>query len=44
MDDERGFYLLSKLVLNSSYGKFGQNPDSFYDWHKKTIDVATMQP
>lgn len=24
--------LFSKLLLNSSYGKFGQNPDNFYDW------------
>lgn len=25
--------IFSKLLLNSAYGKFGSNPDEFFDWH-----------
>lgn len=25
--------LFAKLLLNSAYGKTGQNPENFYDWH-----------
>lgn len=28
--------LFYKLILNSSYGKFGQNPDNFKDWYVRT--------
>jgi len=31
-DGDKTKELFSKLLLNSSYGKFGQNPANFYDW------------
>lgn len=28
----RTYYIFYKLILNSAYGKFAQNPDNFADW------------
>lgn len=33
--------ILYKYVLNSSYGKFGQNPENYFDWQITTIDAET---
>lgn len=30
--NDKAWRLFVKLCMNSSYGKFGQNPDHFYDW------------
>jgi len=31
-DGDKAKELFNKLLANSSYGKFGQNPENFYDW------------
>jgi len=32
--------IFAKLLLNSAYGKFGQNPDHYKDWIFKTEDLS----
>jgi len=34
--------LFSKLILNSSYGKFGQNPENFYDYELIYMDEMPL--
>lgn len=34
--------LFSKLILNSSYGKFGQNPENFYDYKLIYMDEMPL--
>lgn len=36
--------LFAKLILNSSYGKFGQNPDNFYDYKIRRAGEELPQP
>jgi hypothetical protein len=35
--------LFAKLILNSSYGKFGANPENYYDWRFELEDAPFPQ-
>jgi hypothetical protein len=39
---DKTYDLLWKLVLNSAYGKFGQNPENYYEWHLDRGDNSPM--
>lgn len=37
-DKDKPSEIFAKLLLNSAYGKFGQNPDNYYDYVLRYID------
>jgi len=42
--DDKARVLFYKLILNSAYGKFAQNPDNFFDWAITPFDVRMPAP
>ncbi len=38
LDGDKAREIFAKLLLNSAYGKFGQNPDNYYDFVFRYID------
>jgi hypothetical protein len=42
--DDKARVLFYKLILNSAYGKFAQNPDNFFDWAITPFSVRMPSP